>query len=124
MKYLGVDFGLKRIGLALSEGEIATPFLTIDVKKTDDAFNRLKGIIQKHAIDTVVIGLPESGIRQTVLKFIKKLQTIIEVKTAEETLSSKKAKAEMINLGLGRKKRMHEDAYAASLILQNYLDSL
>lgn len=124
MKYLGVDFGLRRIGLALSEGEIATPFLTINAKNTDDAFNKIQDIIQKQAADTAVIGLPESGIRQTVLKFIKKLQTIIEIKTVEETLSSKIAKAEMIKLGLGRKKRMHEDAYAACVILQNYLDNL
>lgn len=124
MKYLGVDFGLKRIGLALSEGDIATPFLTVNVKNTDDAFNRLKDIIERQAIDTVVIGLPESGIKQTVLKFIEKFQTIIKVKIFEETLSSKNAKTEMIKLGLGRKKRIHEDAYAACLILQNYLDSL
>lgn len=124
MKYLGVDFGLKTFGLALSEGEIATPFLTIDVRNIDDAFNKIQDIMQKHSIDIVVIGLPESGIRQTVLKFIKKLQAIIDVKTTEETLSSKNAKAEMIKLGLGRKKRMQEDAYAACLILQNYLDNL
>lgn len=124
MKYLGVDFGLRKVGLALSEGEIATPFLMVNVKNTDDAFNKLKDIIQKQDIDTVVVGLPESGIRQTVLKFIQKMQTIIKVKIAEETLSSKSAREEMIKLGLGRKKRIHEDAYAACVILQNYLDNL
>lgn len=124
MKYLGVDFGLRKIGLALSEGEIATPFSLIYVKNTEDGFNKIKDIIQKQSIDTVVVGLPESGIKQTVLKFIKKLKIIIKVKIAEETLSSKSAKLEMIKLGLGRKKRIHEDAYAACVILQNYLDNL
>ncbi len=32
MKYLGVDFGLKRVGLAVSEGELASPLQTIEVK--------------------------------------------------------------------------------------------
>lgn len=122
MKYLGIDFGLRKIGLAISDGELASPLGIIHVKDKKDAVKKIKDIIKEENIDQLVVGLPESGIRSAVLKFITQLKLKIPVETVEETLSSQQAKGRMINLGIKRKKRREEDAYSAAEILQNYLD--
>ena len=123
MRYLGVDFGLRKIGLAISEGELVSLFGIIYVKDKEDAVNKIRDIVKREGIDQLVVGLPESGIRSAVLKFITQLKLEIPVETIEETLTSQKAKEQMIELGIKRKKRREEDAYSASEILQNYLDN-
>lgn len=123
MKYLGIDFGLKKIGLAISEGTLASPYKVLHVKNQTDALVKTEDILKQENISQVVIGLPESGVRTAVLKFIAKLKLKIPVETADETLSSKQATFEMIELGMKKKKRMEEDAYSAASILQGYLDS-
>ncbi len=124
MKYLGVDFGLRRIGLAVSEGSFATPLEVLHIKNKKDALQKIQQVVEKEEINEIVMGLPESGIRSEVLKFANKLKLIASVKIAEETLTSHNAKRQMIETGLGKKKRMEEDAYSAALILQDYLDNL
>lgn len=124
MKYLGIDFGLKKIGLSISEGSLASPFGILHIKNKKDALKKIQQVVEKEKIDEIVIGLPESGIRSKVLKFANKLKLIAIVKIVEETLTSHNAKKQMIESNLGKKERMEEDAYSAALILQDYLDSL
>lgn len=130
MRYLGIDYGLKKIGLALSEGQIASPLKVIEISGLADAVNKILSIIQKEEIGRVIIGVAESGeSRSAVKKFIAKLKTdlgekqvsVIEV---DETLSSSSAKDMMIDLGMSEKSRKKEDAYSAVIILQNFLDSV
>lgn len=124
MKYLGVDFGLRKIGLAISEGEIAIPLKVIHVKSKQEGVSRLLEIIEKENIDTVVMGVPESGVRSAILKVASIIKQKVSVYLIEETLTTQNAKQEMLSLGMKRKKRkLKEDAYSASLILQEYLDS-
>jgi len=120
MRYLGVDFGLKRIGLAISEGSIAAPLEVIQVKNKQDAINKISQVVEREGIDEVVLGLPESGIRSEVLSIVTKFK--VPVHLMEETLTTFDAKKEMLKLGIGKKKRRMEDAYAACIMLQNYLD--
>lgn len=124
MKYLGVDFGLKKIGLSVSEGSLAAPLEILHISNGKDALQKIQQVVEKEEIDEIVIGLPESGIRSKILKFANKLKLIASVKIVEETLTSHNAKKQMIETGLGKKKRMEEDAYSAALILQDYLDHL
>lgn len=124
MRYLGIDFGLRRIGLAISEGELASPWQILEVKGFSDAVEKTARIIKEERFEKVVIGLPEGKMGQNVAGFVKALKKQgFEVKTTEETLSSKKALEVMIEQGVRQKKRRHEDAYSAAGILQNYLDS-
>jgi len=121
VKYLGVDFGLKRVGLAISEGELASAYKVIEGTSFSDLLEKIK----KEAIgfDKVVIGLPEGRIGKLVKKAIKKLkESGIEVAEADETLSTQNATREMIELNIPKRKRKVNDAYAAAGILQNYLD--
>lgn len=117
MKYLGVDFGLKRIGLAISEGELASSWQVVDAQKFSE-------IIKKISFEKIIVGLPEGKMGKNVVRFVNILRKQgFMVETTDETLSSKKAMEEMIGQKAGQKKRRRNDATAAAIILQNYLDS-
>ncbi len=122
MKYLGIDFGLKKIGLAISEGELSSPLSILHIKNLNEGIKKIEEVAYKEKIDRIVIGVPDSGVRTSILKVVKKLKEKFDVVVSAETLSSKMAQSTMINLGVGKKKRAQEDAYAAAQILQDYLD--
>lgn len=130
MRYLGVDYGLKKIGLALSEGQIASPLKVLEISSLADAVSKILNVISKEEIERVVVGVPESGeARSAVKKFISKLkidlrERPISVIETDETLSSHSAKDLMTEMDTSLKQRQKEDAYSASIILQNFLDSL
>lgn len=121
MKYLGIDFGLKRVGLAISEGEIASPFKIIKGANFADLLEKIK--LEAVGFDKLVIGMPEGRVGKLVKKVIQKLkQDGLDIEAADETLSSKNALSQMIELNIPKKKRRLNDAYAAVEILQGYLD--
>lgn len=127
MKYLGIDYGKRKVGLAISEGEIATPFKVVQVSALKDAIVKISAIIDSEEIDQVIVGIPESGeARKITEKFIKELKNVIpqwcDIVEVEETLTSQNAKVEMIRSGVSRKNRRDEDSFAAAIILQNYLN--
>lgn len=134
MRILGIDFGQKRIGLAVSDplGFTAQGLKTILVKDPALIVGELRQACQEHNITEIVIGLPlnMNGTvgpnAQSVLEFKEKLQTELKipVKTWDERLSSRQADRFMIEEGLSRRKqKQNSDRIAATLILQSYLDS-
>ncbi len=123
MKYLGVDYGLKKIGLAISEGKIASLYKVLEVSSLKDSLDKVKKIIKEEGIDRVVVGMPEGRSGKIVKKFAKELKKKVYVVEVDETLSSIDAKKLMIELNTNQKQRKKEDAYAAAIILQNFLDS-
>ncbi len=123
MKYLGVDWGLKRIGLALSDGELATPFISVNISGLQDGVKKIKDLVEKEDIKVLVIGLPEGKSGEMVKKTIRELRKIgLEVIVGDETLSTQIAINEMVELKYGKKKRKDDNAMAAAIILQRYLD--
>lgn len=121
MKYLGVDFGLKRIGLAVSEGELASPLKIIEGANFSDLLEKIKK--EAEGFDKVVIGLPEGKMGELVKKVIRNLKSFsLDVIAVDETLSSQNATKQMIKLNVSKKKRASNDSFAAAIILQNYLD--
>jgi putative holliday junction resolvase len=122
-KYLGVDWGEKRIGLALADGEtkLATPF------KTAANVDEVVKIIGEENIDVVVLGKPVS-IKNYELKitnekfniFFQELKKNIQIpiELVDERLSSKAADA----LAGDKKTKSSRDEIAAMLILQTWLD--
>lgn len=123
MKYLGIDWGLKRVGLAVSEGEIASPLDSLSITSVDDGINKVMEVIKKEQVDEIVIGKPEGemgkAVERAVQAFAKKGVNLIEV---DETLSSYNAKNFMLQTGFSKKMRQDDNAVAAAIILQNYLD--
>lgn len=129
MKYLGVDYGKKKIGLAISEGQVASAFKVLETGGLLDSINKIKQVIEKEKITRVVIGIPEGETGKMVKKFYKELKNNLEKEQVElietdETLSSVDARKMMIELNLSKKERKNEDAYSAMLILQRFLNTL
>lgn len=130
MRYLGVDYGLKKVGLALSEGQIASPLKVVEVSGLKDAVSKISNVIKQEEIERVVVGVPESGESKKVVKsFLTKIKndlkdSAVSIIEADETLSSYSAKNLMIELNSSTSARKKEDAYSAVIILQNFLDSL
>lgn len=123
MKYLGIDWGLKRVGLAISEGNIASPLTSLFITSLDDGVDKVIGVIKKEQIEEAVIGKPEGEMGKAVYRavqaFLKKGVNLIEV---DETLSTHDAKSFMLQSGFSKKARKEDNAVAAAIILQNYLD--
>lgn len=126
MKILGIDFGLKKIGLALTEGYLVEPLDVLGVKgKIEKTIQKINFICEKEKVERVVIGLPESGLVERIKNFGEKIHqaTDLPVFYQAETLTTKDALDKMKEAGIrGKARRKKEDAFAAALILQNWLD--
>ncbi len=133
-RVLGIDYGERRIGLALSDpmGIIAKPLKIIDRKNTTNYFAEILNTSKEKNANIIVVGLPltlrgkQSKQTEIVLKFIEKLTQLgkIPVVPVDERLSSISAKKSLQLQGV---KTGHEkgrvDETAAAIILQEYLDS-
>jgi putative Holliday junction resolvase len=123
MRYLGIDYGAKRVGLAVSDslGSIAFPRTTIQ----NDAklFEHLKGLIKSEQVERIVVGDTRafSGFQNPVTKeaefFIEKMKELsqLPVISAWEAGSSVEASRYAPD-------DEHEDGAAAAIILQRYMD--
>lgn len=122
MKYLGVDFGLRRVGLAISEGSLVSPWKIIEGKGVKDLAEKVANVAKE--FDLVVVGMPEGKMGTNVRGFIKLLKSNgLEVVETDETLSSQTALKLMVEQGVPKKKRQFNDDQAAAIILQGYLDN-
>lgn len=120
MKTLGIDYGRSKIGLAIGVGTLAEPLKVVRVSSFEDAVQKIKKEIEMEEPDKVVVGVSEGEMGEESRKFAEE----IGATTFDETLTSRDAQKLSIEAGINRKKRREmEDAYAAALMLQNYLDS-
>ena len=133
-RILGLDYGERRIGVALSDplGIIAKPLITIDTKKTNDYFSKILEIITNDNVSKVVIGLPltlkGNNSKQTddVISFLNELKRRIQLPiiTIDERLSSiaaeKSLREQSVKTGY---EKGRVDETAAAIFLQEYLDS-
>ena len=122
MNILGLDYGTKRIGVALAATSLAEP-LTI-IPNNSHAFKTIKSLVNHQQIDLVIIGLSEGNMAQKTRNFADQLQPIINVpiKFFDETLTSQETSLKLLHLRR-RARSLPQDAYQAALILQRFLDS-
>ncbi len=124
---LGIDLGQKTTGIAISEGELASPYATIIHKSQEEAVLKISKIAENLNADTLVLGVVEGKIRSMFDNFAKKLKREnpeLKVILRDETLTTLQARETMIKLNIPkRKKGKKEHEIAASIILQSYLDS-
>ncbi len=134
MRILGIDFGEKRVGLAVSDplGFTAQGLETVANTGRQAVVRALAEVCRREAVTEVVIGLPvnmDGSIgpkAREVLDLVPKLEGAfgVPVKTWDERLSSRQVNRLMTESGLSsRKQRQQSDRLAATLILQAYLDS-
>jgi putative Holliday junction resolvase len=138
MRTLAIDFGTRRVGLALSDqsAKLATPYEVLNITSPQQATNLILEIIKKEAVDRLVIGLPLNmddtiGPAATnTIAWAKELsaQSNLPIIFVDERLSSFDAEQ-----GLNDRKRAGEkltrkrkkeqlDAIAAANFLQSFLD--
>lgn len=125
MKILSIDWGEVKIGLAASVGKLADPFEVVKYKDEKALTDRLCRIILNKKIEKIIIGVSEGESAKKARKFGKRLsQTAnLPVEFVDETLTSKDALEMAIEAGVPRDRRAKmEDAFAAAIILQRYLD--
>jgi len=125
MKILGIDYGRSKMGIAIAEGSLAEPMKVIRYKDTEVLSEDIKKIIEKEGIEKVVVGVSEGLMGEESKNFSLNFGKIIDipVETFDETLSTQDAQALSREAGIGPKRRHQmEDAFAATIMLQNYLD--
>lgn len=132
MRYIGLDLGTKTLGISLSNGIIASNYMTLrHNEEYEKMAMEVKNIVLEKHIDKIVLGFPKNmnnsvGERANItLEFKKMLEdlTNLEVILEDERLTSKVANAALINASTSRKKRKEKvDGVASVIILQSYLD--
>jgi putative Holliday junction resolvase len=133
MRTLCLDVGDKRTGIAVSDaiGMTANGLKTVEA---DRIFDELRKIIDEYQeeISSILVGMPKMmngtvGVQgEKVLEFVKRLEKEIPLPVIlwDERLSTVTANNVLIEAGMTRKKRKGlRDKVAATVILQNYLDS-
>jgi putative holliday junction resolvase len=126
MKILGIDYGRSKIGLAVADGNLAGPMGVIRYTDTKTLVDKLMKIIEENNIEKVIFGVSEGEMGEESKNFSLNLGKIVKipVETFDETLSTQDAQRMSLEAGIGQKKRHEmEDAYAATIMLQNYLDN-
>ena len=125
IKILGIDYGRSKIGLAMAEGSLAGPMGVVRYTDTRVLTDKLIKVIEENGIEKIIFGVSEGEMGKESKNFSINFQKIVKipVETFDETLSTQDAQIRSREAGIGQKKRHQmEDAYAATIMLQNYLD--
>jgi len=132
---LGLDIGDRRIGVALSdaEGILATPLTILDRKAERQDIEAIIGIVEQHQVEKIIVGLPYSmngnigKQAEKVIVFVQGLcsHTEVPVEFRDERLTTVSARRLMQSASTKKTKRKAgNDAIAAAIILQGYLDEV
>jgi len=134
MRILAVDHGEKRIGVAVSDttATIATPLKVIEHTSRAIDAAQVADLAMQNDVTLIVVGqsFDEEGkpnpAGRRAGRFADELknQTDIPIELWDESFSTQDARAARIELGVSRKNRSgHQDAFAAVVILQSYLEA-
>jgi len=133
MRIIGIDFGQKRIGIAVSDPLkiIASPVKTLSRTTEEDDLKKIDEVIKSYEAATVVVGLPKNmdgteGQSAALAKdFAQKIKdkSAVEIVFKDERMSSQSAERVLDEANMHWKKRKEVvDTIAAQIILQSYLD--
>lgn len=131
MRYLAIDYGTKRTGLAICDAAetIASPLAVLHGQK--ELLNKIAEIVKTENVDAIVLGLPlnmsgtESSQTKLVLKFAEQLKNrlFVPIYLQDERLSSFGAEEKLAPAEFTRGKRKKRiDAVAAAEILEAFLE--
>ena len=133
MKYLAIDYGLKRVGIAVSDvdGNFVFPRCTLKRETKAAFFAELLALLEKEQAEAIVVGLPlytdgtECLTTVQVRHFVKSLKrrTSLPIYWMHEASSSAAADFFIYDFGMGfREVKKVVDQQAAVLILESFLD--
>ena len=133
-RILGIDYGSKRIGIAVSDPlRIIAQGVSV-VANSSTMINEIKKLVHEYSAEMIVVGMPlnlkgEKGIKaEEVEKFITQIEKELQIEVVrfDERFTSKMAHQTLRDMEVKKKKRQAKgtiDRMAAALILQGYLDS-
>jgi putative Holliday junction resolvase len=138
-KYLGIDYGLKRVGISVSDNSHKYAFQREHIDNDNRLFDKLLKLIVDENVSKIIIGYPlrfnseKTHSTEDVEKFREKLSSYLlkgslsaELIYYDERLTSSLASYNIANSGLSKKKRQNKglvDSISAQIILQDYIDS-
>jgi putative Holliday junction resolvase len=136
MKYLGIDFGTRKVGVSVSdkEGTLAFPYTLIVGAK--DIVNEIKAIVLKEGIEHIILGysINNHGQENSIMTKVHEFKSILEEKVCipvsyqKEFMTSVFARQDFLGKvknnarQIKQRKAGDDDMAAATLILQRYLD--
>lgn len=134
-RYLALDYGTKRTGIAVSDTLkiIANGLTTVP---THTLLDYLKTYLQKEDVERIIVGLPKqmnneySDNMKHIRPFVKKLQSLypdMQIEYYDERFTSALAHKTMLDAGLKKTDRQNKslvDEISATIILQGYMESL
>jgi putative Holliday junction resolvase len=132
-RILAIDFGTKRIGIAVTDPlqMIANPLKTVT---NEEAIPFLKTYLSKENVETIVIGEPKhldgsaSGPQESIANFVRAIEKAfptVKIVRVDERFTSKLAFGAMIDGGASKKQRQDKsliDTLSAVIILQSYME--
>lgn len=122
MNYLAIDYGSKRIGLAVTIQGIIEPILGI--KNDSNTYNNLKSIITDYKIDKIYVGISEGEFAIKTQKFVNELKNMLRlpIETVEEAVSTIEAD-QIFSINKKKKKNYKKtiDSIAAAVILRRVI---
>lgn len=130
MKILGIDYGQKRVGLAMAQGAVAFPFRTLEKTTRDRLFSDLLTIIESEKVEAIVLGLPldmndeETLTTRQTLNFRDSLarRTSLPIHLVNEALTSFDARQRLREAGVPQHRHKEMiDQMAAVCILETFL---
>ena len=138
MRILGLDYGSKTVGVAVSDALLITAQSLETIRREKEnklrqTLARIEAIIEEYKVDKIILGYPKNmndteGIRCEKTKEFKEMlerRTSLEVILWDERLSTVEADEILMESGVRREDRKaYVDQLAAAIILQGYLDSL
>ena len=134
-RILAIDYGQKRTGIAVTDTlqMIANGLTTIETPKL---YTFLADYFAREEVETIVIGYPKTlrnepaEVTKLINPFIERLRKLYpdkKIELIDERFTSKMAFQTMIDSGIGKKARQNKaliDQISATIILQNYLESM
>ena len=134
-KIVALDFGTKRIGVAITD-DLNIIASGLDTVSNENIISFLKNLTSKNKIDIIVIGKPlqknnqPSDVEFEILKFINVLKNnfpLIKLERYDERFTSVIAKKVILESGINKVKRRNKslvDKISATIILQSYLEKI
>ena len=119
---MGIDYGTKRVGVALAEGPLADPWGILE--NTDQLIAEVTALVEKHHLQQIVVGLSENKMADLTQQFVEALSQAVSVpiEFIDETLSSYEMHLKL-RPTKSKKKQAPIDHLVAAQLLQEWIDS-
>ncbi|MEO1928451.1 MAG: Holliday junction resolvase RuvX [Nautiliaceae bacterium] len=123
-RIIGIDVGLKRIGLAFSNGSVVVPLKAVIRKNRNQAANDTMKIIKEYKADILVVGLPMTNeeMQRRIKHFISLLDYKGKIVFIDESYTSAEVKEEIKGV-IKHKKDGRIDSLVAKKLIENYLNN-